>query len=63
MLSRTFHISALLKPLMNTPPPPLEMDHSHTLPKHPTTSFSSMHVLGMMQPTLQILPGEGMYMQ
>ena len=34
MLSRVFHSSSLLKPLMNTPPPHLEVGHPHTLPKN-----------------------------
>ena len=62
MLSRTFPSSALLKLWMNTLPPPLGMDHSLTSITHPTTTSSSMHVLGMMPPTHQPLPKEGMYM-
>ena len=62
MLSRTFPSSVLLKPLMNTPSPPLEMGYSHTSTIHPTTISSSMLVLGMTQPIHQLLPREGMYM-
>ena len=47
---------------MNTLPLPLGMGHSLTSITHPTTTSSSMHVLGMMPPTHQPLPKEGIYM-
>ena len=53
MLSRTFPSSALLKHWMNTLLPPLGMGHSLSSITHPTTTSSSMHVLGMMPPTHQ----------
>ena len=63
MQLRISHNLALLKPLMSIPPQPLEQGHAHTSPTHPTTSFSSMLVLGMMQPILPLPLREGMYMQ
>ena len=62
-LSRTFPSSVLLKLLMNTLPPLLEVDHSLTSTTHPTTISSSMLVLGMTLPIHQLLPKERMYMQ
>ena len=58
MLSRTFPSSALVKLWMNTLPPPLGMGHSLTSITHPTTTSSSMYVLGMMPPTHQPFPRE-----
>ena len=43
-------------------PPPLGMGHSLTSTTHPTTTSSSMLMLGMMPPIHQLLPREGMYM-
>ena len=63
MQSRTSNNSALLRPLMNIPPQPLEQDHAHISLTHPTTIFSSMLVRGMMQPILQLPLREGMYIQ
>ena len=37
--------------------------HAHTSPTHPTTIFSLMLVLGMMQPILPLPLREGMYIQ
>ena len=62
MLSRTFPSSGLLKHWMNILLPPLGMGHSLTSITHPTTTSSSMHVLGTMPPTHQPCPREGMYM-
>ena len=47
---------------MNTLPPPMGMGHSLISTTHPTTTSSSMLVLGMMPPIHQLLPKEGMYM-
>ena len=63
MLSRKFPSSVLLKLWMNAVPPLLGMGHLLTSTTHPTTTSSSMLVLGMMQPIHQLLPKEGMYMQ
>ena len=63
MQARISHNSALLRPLMNIPPQPLELGHAHNSPTHPTTIFSSMFVLGMMLPILPLPLREGMYMQ
>ena len=44
---------------MNIPPPPVEMDHSHTLTIHLTTLSLSMLVSDMMSPRhLHPLRGE-----
>ena len=62
MQSRTSPSSVLLKLLMNIPPPPVEMVHSHISTIHPATISSSMLVLGMMPLKHQhLLKGE-MYM-
>ena len=63
MQSRISHNSALLRPFMNIPPQPLEQGHAHISPTHPTTIFSSMLVLGMMQPKLPLPLRGGMYIQ
>ena len=63
MQSRTSLNSVLLRHLMNTPLQPLEQDLVPSLPTHPITTFSSMLVLGMMQPILPPLPTGGMYIQ
>ena len=41
---------------MNTPLQLLELVHAPSLHTHPTTTFSSMHVLGMMQLTIPPFP-------
>ena len=61
--SRTSLNSVLLRTLMSTPPQPLEQVLAPNLPTHPTTGFSSMLVLGMMQPVLTLPVREGMYIQ
>ena len=48
---------------MNTPLQPLEQVLAPTLHTHPTTTFSPMLVLGMMQPILPLPLREGMYIQ
>ena len=48
---------------MNTPLQPLEQILAPTLHTHPTTTFSPMLVLGMMQPILPLPLREGMYIQ
>ena len=63
MQSKASLNSALLRPLMNTPLQPLEQVLAPTLPTHPTTIFSSMLVLGMMQPILPLPLREVMYIQ
>ena len=63
MQSRTSLNSALLRHLMNTPLQPLEQVLAPTSPTNPTTTFSSMLVLGMMQPILPLPLREGMYIQ
>ena len=63
MLSKISPNSALWRPLMNIPPPPVEMDHSHTLTIHLTTISLSMLVSDMMPPNhLHPLRGQ-MYIQ
>ena len=63
MLSTISPNSVLWRPLMNIPPPPVEVDHSHTLTIHLTTISLSMLVSDMMPPKhLHPLRGE-MYMQ
>ena len=63
MQSRISLNSGLLRPLMNTLLQPLEQVHASSLPTHLTITFSSMHVLGMMQLILPPLPRGGMYIQ
>ena len=46
---------------MNTSLQLLEQVHASSLPTHPTTTFSSMLVLGMMQLILPPPPRGGMY--
>ena len=53
MQSRTSLNSGLLRPLMSTP----------LQPTHPTTTFLSMLVLGMMQSIVPLPLREGMYIQ
>ena len=61
MQSRISLNSVMLFPLMNTPLEHLEQVLSPSLPTHPTTTFSSMLVLGMMQPIHPPLPKAGTY--
>ena len=56
---KDIHNSSLLRPLMNIPPQPLEQGYAHISPTHPTAIFSSMLVLGMMQPILPLPLREG----
>ena len=63
MLSKTYPSSALLKPLMNTLQLHLDMVFSHTFHTHPIMIFSSMHVSGIIPPTLQPPQGEEMCIQ
>ena len=63
MLSKTYPSSALLKPLMNTHQLHLDMVLSHTFHTHPIMIFSSMHVSGMIPPTLQPPQREEMCIQ
>ena len=63
MQSRTSLNSVLLGPLMSTPLHPLEQVLEPNLPTHPTTTFSSILVLGMMQLILQLPPRGRMYIQ
>ena len=63
MQSRTSLNSVLLGPLMSTPLHPLEQVLEPNLPTHPTTTFSSILVLGMIQLILQLPPRGRMYIQ